>query len=129
MVFLDATLFYFRLRTHLRLLYLQCIKHFSIRNFLIGIGYFLVLFLVSLINIIIRLLDELLFPNYKQISIKQPVFIIGNPRSGTTFLHRLMCIDEEKFVFNLMYHTTFPSITLYRVIQFLKLLTIKLVNP
>ncbi len=129
MVFLDATLFYFRLRTHLRLLYLQCIKHFSIRNFLIGIGYFLVLFLVSLINIIIRLLDELLFPNYKQISIKQPVFIIGNPRSGTTFLHRLMCIDEEKFVFNLMYHTTFPSITLYRVIQFFKTIDDKIGKP
>lgn len=118
MNFIDANIFYTRLKTHGKFLYIHCIKKFSIRNFAIGIGYLLTIFIVTLINIITRLLDELLFPNYKNISVKQPVFIISNPRSGTTFLHRLMCLDEEKYVFNLLYQTTFPSITLYRIIQF-----------
>ena len=118
MNFPDANIFYVRQRTHLRFVYLHCIKFFTIRRFFIGIAYFIVLFINGGLNFITRLLDEILFPNYKNIKIKQPVFIISNPRSGTTFLHRLMCLDEEKYVFNLLYHATFPSITFYRMIQF-----------
>ncbi|HQV78976.1 MAG TPA: sulfotransferase [Chitinophagales bacterium] len=82
-----------------------------------------------MLNFAMRLLDEILFPNYKKINIKQPVFIISNPRSGTTFLHRLLCLDEEKFVYNLLYHTTFPSITLYRIIQFFSTIDKKIGKP
>jgi hypothetical protein len=114
----DASIFYIRLRTHFRVVYLHCIKYVTLKRFFIGIAYLLVIFIVSSVNIISRLLDELLFPNYKNIKIKQPVFIISNPRSGTTFLHRLMCLDEEKYVYNLLYQSTFPSITFYRMIQF-----------
>jgi hypothetical protein len=35
-------------------------------------------------------LDEIFFPNYRMQEVKSPVFIIGNPRSGTTFTHRLI---------------------------------------
>lgn len=118
MNFIDASIYYTRLKTHFRFVYLHCFKHFTIRRFFIGIFYFLTITLVGIINTFTRLLDEILFPNYKEIEVKQPVFIISNPRSGTTFLHRLMCLDNEKFVYNLLYHTTFPSITLYRIIQF-----------
>ena len=44
------------------------------------------------------LLDELFFPAYRQIKIRQPVFIIGNPRSGTTFLQRLLARDRYNFL-------------------------------
>lgn len=84
---------------------------------------------VGVTNAIWRIFDEILFPNYKHIKIKQPVFIISNPRSGTTFLHRLMCLDEEKFVYNLLYHTTFPSITFYRMIQFFSAIDKKIGKP
>lgn len=43
------------------------------------------------------LLDELLFPDYHQISPKTPVFVVGIPRSGTTFLHRVLARDREQF--------------------------------
>lgn len=43
-------------------------------------------------------LDEILFPAYRQEQISQPVFIIGNPRSGTTFLQRLLARDPENFL-------------------------------
>jgi len=44
------------------------------------------------------LLDEIFFPKFHDIKIKQPVFIIGNPRSGTTFLQRLMARDTANFL-------------------------------
>ncbi|MGH3562828.1 MAG: hypothetical protein ACRDTN_13790, partial [Mycobacterium sp.] len=33
-------------------------------------------------------LDELVYPRYRKQALDRPVFIVGNPRSGTTFLHR-----------------------------------------
>jgi hypothetical protein len=44
------------------------------------------------------LLDEIFFPAYRQINISQPIFIIGNPRSGTTFLQRLLARDKVNFL-------------------------------
>jgi omega-hydroxy-beta-dihydromenaquinone-9 sulfotransferase len=44
------------------------------------------------------ILDELFFPTYHDIKINQPVFIIGNPRSGTTFLQRLLARDSGNFL-------------------------------
>lgn len=41
------------------------------------------------------LLDNLFYPEYQQQEVRQPVFIIGNFRSGTTFLHRLLTKDRE----------------------------------
>ena len=35
-------------------------------------------------------LDRIAFPGYRQQPIDRPIFIVGNPRSGTTFLHRLL---------------------------------------
>lgn len=42
-------------------------------------------------------LDDLFFPGYREITIKQPLFLIGIPRSGTTFLHRLLSEDTDRF--------------------------------
>jgi len=41
--------------------------------------------------------DEIFFPDYRQIKFR-PIFIIGQARSGTTFLHRTLAADEENFV-------------------------------
>lgn len=40
-------------------------------------------------------LDELFFPAYRKVKIKKPVFIAGFPRSGTTYLHRVMDSDRQ----------------------------------
>lgn len=39
-------------------------------------------------------LDELLFPAYRAESLRQPVFVLGVPRSGTTHLHRELARDR-----------------------------------
>ena len=38
-------------------------------------------------------LDHLLFPGFRRTRIERPVFIVGVPRSGTTFLHRRLATD------------------------------------
>ena len=42
-------------------------------------------------------LDDILFPAYKNHPIEKPLFILGNLRSGSTFLHRLLSRDTETF--------------------------------
>ena len=42
-------------------------------------------------------LDDILFPAYKNYPIEKPLFILGNLRSGSTFLHRLLSRDTETF--------------------------------
>lgn len=69
-------------------------------------------FLFSLhhvVSLFFRVMDEIFHRGYKRVEIKQPVFIIANPRSGTTYLHRLMALDEEKFVYPKNAHTFFMT--------------------
>lgn len=40
-------------------------------------------------------LDELFYPEHQDQNIEQPIFIVGNFRSGTTLLHRLLAKDEH----------------------------------
>jgi len=40
-------------------------------------------------------LDQIFFPEHKKQNIKKPIFIIGNFRSGTTLLHRMLVKDPQ----------------------------------
>ena len=71
------------------------------RRLLVMTFFLPVFLLVQSIHWIALGLDELLFPSYRRIEVKRPLFIVGVPRSGTTFLHRLLAGDSERF-------TTFP---------------------
>ncbi len=64
-----------------------------------------------------RALDHVLFPGFKDVKVRPPVFIIANPRSGTTLLHRLMSRDEERFTCLKLYQTILPSVTWYRLVS------------
>ena len=41
------------------------------------------------------LFDEVLFRGYRQVPVRQPVFVLGPPRSGTTLVHRVLARDEQ----------------------------------
>jgi hypothetical protein len=56
-------------------------------------------------HLLFRLLDEIFFSSYCKLEVKQPVFIIANPRSGTTYLHRLIALDNERFTYTKYAHT------------------------
>jgi hypothetical protein len=65
------------------------------------IGILLLLFplfiVFKLLQVIGFAIDDLLYKDYQTQELSQPVFIIGNPRSGTTFLHRLLAKDDLNF--------------------------------
>lgn len=62
-------------------------------------------------------LDALLYPGYRSRRVAQPVFITGNPRSGTTLLHRLLARDTQRFSTMCMWEILFaPSIVQRRVV-------------
>ena len=64
---------------------------------------------------LVRKLESIPYSSYRQQPIKSPLYITGNPRSGTTFLHRLLCEDEQ-FTYTKLYHTIFPSIILSKLL-------------
>jgi omega-hydroxy-beta-dihydromenaquinone-9 sulfotransferase len=55
-------------------------------------------------------LDRIFFSNCFKLPVEAPIFIIGNPRSGTTFLHNLLTQTEEYVAFE-TWHIIFPSLT------------------
>ncbi|NEX21524.1 sulfotransferase [Thiorhodococcus mannitoliphagus] len=46
------------------------------------------------------LLDEILFPAYRRVEVRAPLFVLGVPRSGTTHLHRVLAEDEQYTTFS-----------------------------
>ena len=67
-----------------------------------------------------RLLDWVFFPRFRQQEIRDPIFIAGAPRSGTTFTQNLLCLDRERFAYFNLYQTIFPSVCHQRVFDLLK---------
>lgn len=65
--------------------------------------------LISLICTFFSLFDQLVFAfKKKPQNLKDPVFIVGHWRSGTTLLHNLMCKDPE-MGYSTTYQTVFPN--------------------
>lgn len=64
-----------------------------------------------------RAADAVLYPEYRAQRVEQPTFIFANARSGTTLLHRLMCLDEERFVSFKLYESILPAITFHRLVN------------
>jgi hypothetical protein len=63
-------------------------------------------------------LDELLFRPYHRVEVHEPVFIVGNPRSGTTFLHRLIAKDSARYSTMEMWEILFaPAVVTRRTVR------------
>jgi len=59
--------------------------------------------------------DHLLYPSVRDQPIDRPIFIVGNPRSGTTFVHRLLLGAGGMAAFEL-WEMMFPAITARRLL-------------
>jgi len=55
--------------------------------------------------------DEILFRGYRKIDVRRPVFVLGVPRSGTTFMHRLLAEHDCFTTFSTWECLLAPSIT------------------
>ena len=63
-------------------------------------------------------LDDIFFPGHKTQPIDKPLFIIGNLRSGSTFLHRLLSRDVENFTSLTIWDIYLtPSVTQKKITQ------------
>lgn len=71
------------------------------RRFLTMLLFIPGLWLLNLYHWLGLALDEILFRGYRRVEIRKPVFVLGAPRSGTTFMHGVLAEDEQ--------HTTFAT--------------------
>jgi len=82
--------------------------------------FVLVYVVIECFNWMGLLIDELLFPNYKRTEIKEALFIIGMPRSATTFLFNTLGEDRERFTAMKLWEILFaPSICQKKIILLL----------
>tara|TARA_B100001029_G_C15042401_1_gene444622 strand:- start:479 stop:1567 length:1089 start_codon:yes stop_codon:yes gene_type:complete len=70
------------------------IKHFELIPLIKFSLIWPIIIINSILNNIFLLIDNLLF-NFKNINIVKPLFIVGFPRSGTTFLHHSIYQDKQ----------------------------------
>jgi hypothetical protein len=117
MTIFSPTIFYYHHQTVFKLAYYNCVKHFSVSRFLFTVLFITLHFIGVIVISFGRLIDEIFFRGYKSIELAEPVFIISNPRCGTTFLHRLLCLDKDRYTFSLLYHTLLPSVFYIKIIQ------------
>jgi len=81
----------------------------------------------QLIHRLFFLLDDVLFPAHKTQTVEKPLFILGNLRSGSTFLHRLLSRDSETFTSLTTWEIYLtPSVTQKKITQFVSHLDKKL---
>lgn len=69
----------------------------SVRRVALLIGMFPFFTAVELFNRIGFLIDALLYRDAGDVQVREPVFVAGVPRSGTTFMHRLLSKDVDRF--------------------------------
>lgn len=63
----------------------------------------------------LRGLDYIFASGFRRVPVRGPVFVVATPRSGTTFLHHLLTLDEENFTYQKLYQTVFPTVLINRV--------------
>ena len=106
---------YFHYPTFFKLLRLTFSRrYFAPRHAALVILFVLPFLLLRLFVLCMRGLDHIFFPGFKEQRVQRPLYIIGNPRSGTTFSHRLLALDKQ-FTWFKLYHTIFPSVCCYRL--------------
>jgi hypothetical protein len=73
--------------------------------------------IVSTFHAICFFLDGILFPALFRVEVREPVFLVGHARSGTTLTHRLLSKDEGRFSSFLLYELYFPSLLQKKLIR------------
>ena len=112
---------YFNLRLFLKALYLSLFKtRFRVRRWAYVIFFTALYWLMWFVVAFGRILDHCLFPAFGQQAVREPVFIIAPPRSGTTLLQKLLAMDTERFVHAKLYQTIFPAVCYQRCFDALK---------
>ncbi len=78
------------------------------------LGTFVLLQLHRVINASTRTLDHVLHPEFRNKKIDRPIFILGNPRGGTTFVHRFLLNTQRLCAFEL-WEMLFPAVSARKI--------------
>lgn len=125
MKYWSASFYYLRISV-LGKIIAETYRHFSLRVWLLSVLFITLFTIHHVLSVFFRLLDEIFHGGYRRVKIEQPVFIISSPRSGTTYLHRLLTLDRERFVYTKNAHTFFMSSSFVLFYQLCALLDARL---
>lgn len=92
---------------------------FSLRRKLIFVTVSTVLPILMIWNHFGFFLDDWLFPAWRHHVVSKPLFIVGNARSGTTWLHRLISYDEDVFTTFRTWELLFAASVTWRMLFYL----------
>lgn len=101
----------------------------ALRRALVMLGFLPLFGLVQIVHWIGLLLDEILFPGYRRVEIREPLFVLGVPRSGTTHLHRVLARDPQFTTFSTWECLFAPSVTQRRLWMGVGWLDVRLGRP
>lgn len=76
-------------------------------------------FALQIIHLVCFILDDIFFSNYKNHPCDKVLFIIGIPRSGTTFIHRTLASSPETTTFSTWEAIFAPAICEKKCLRFL----------
>ena len=80
------------------------------RDFMRCAMVIMIFIILSMVKTVTLFFDRIFFRKFRSIEVKQPVFIIGHPRSGTTFMHKLFTQTHEMAAYY-SWHLLFPAIS------------------
>lgn len=73
--------------------------------------------ILSLFDAMCMGLDHVLYPGFRRLCVRAPVFVLGNARSGTTQLHRLLAADDQHFFYFRTWEILCPAITQKKLVR------------
>ena len=88
------------------------------KKYLFFILFLLLYPLILIINRIFLFLDYILVPEFEKAKVKEPVFIMGVNRSGTTFFHKLIS-KSNQFSTSKTWDLIIPSLSLRKFLSIL----------
>jgi DNA-binding transcriptional ArsR family regulator len=104
--------------------------HLTRKRFLFLLLFYVVWPLWGLVVWFSFLLDEVFFPAYKRQPLEKPLFIMGNFRSGSTFLQRLLAKDVSQFTSATIWDIFIsPSVTLTKFFSAIRWLDARVGSP
>lgn len=87
-------------------------RFFNLKRILMVLIIFPIFIFFLGINKFFIYLDYLLFPNFRKQEVKDPIFIVSTPRSGTTYLYHSIAENSNTFTYFKLWEIIFaPSIT------------------
>jgi len=127
---------YFNHKLFFRVIYLSLFRskgthtRLTKKRVLFLLGFFTIFIPGQLINGLFLMLDWIFFPGFRRVEVLEPVFILGNPRTGSSHLLRVLARDEKTFATPKLWELLLaPSITQRKIINAVLKIDQSLGNP